>query len=169
MIILGLDISSFQLNGCFLVDDNPPVLAAASMGRAKESIDRIDKVGRALREISGMGKMYGPQLLIDELVIEDAYGFSRSNDKLLWAVIGGCITQGRDIWPRARITVLRTLDWRRELGGPDTKDTKPEGHRVVHSWLQGFGLHGSIDAYDEHELDAIGVAAAWKHRLENPA
>lgn len=166
MIILGLDISSYQLNGCIIIPGQL-LFRQQSLGKSKEIIDRLLLVPEAMHEIAdlheGMGgtSWYNLPRYPDEIVIEDAFGPSRDTDKKLWGTIGAIVATCAD-FPKARVSVSRTGDWRAELGA---KDTKPDGHRAVWEHLTaGPWTHGR--ELDEHELDACGIALAWKHRLE---
>lgn len=151
-MILGLDISSKQLDGCWVGPDGI-VWKRASLGKG-DLVERLTRIPDAMNTIYGSRRT-----LVKEVVIEDAYGPSRTTDKALWGVIGGIIAT---VPIFARVTVLRTSDWRAELGA---KDTKPDGHVAVWKALEdGPWTHGR--ELDEHELDACGISLAWKHRLE---
>lgn len=164
--ILGLDISSTQLDGCLLVDGQAPVLRRETLGKASEPlIERVRRVQwavpRFLTDDVLMWSIAGCPKVVDWVVIEDAYGPSGKARKALDLTAGAIISS----IPRgAQVALVRCADWRRELGA---KNTKESGHRFVLETLLFGGL--PFDGYDEHELDAIGIALAWQRILASQA
>jgi hypothetical protein len=64
---------------------------------------------------------------------------------------------------------MTAQDWRRELGAANL-NSKPAGHAAVarvcseELWSPGkLPIHSGLD---EHELDALGVALAYRHLLD---
>lgn len=171
--ILGCDISSFQLDACLLIDDQPPVLRRERLGTTKEPlIERVRRVHPGtiskLSIIDGVG--YVPP---DWLVVEDAYGPSGKARKALDLIAGAIIASAP---ASSQVALVRCADWRREIGA--TRNTKDAGHVAVvaalardHASQMGPECVDPKCAFarlpdlDEHELDAIGIALAWRRIL----
>jgi hypothetical protein len=161
--ILGIDLSSTQLDGCLLVDGQPPVLRRETLGKATEPlIERIRRVQNAMDSlITDETSVQWPLSISkkpvpDWIVIEDAYGPSGKARKALDLVVGAIIASCPS---ESQVALVRCADWRRALGA---KNTKAEGHVAVYQAL----LRNRDDReFDEHELDAIGIALAWQRIL----
>jgi hypothetical protein len=152
--ILGLDISSFQLNGALLIDDQPPILRCERLGNPKDNaIERLRGLSAALRPIL---RHPVDHEWIDWVVIEDSFGRGRFPGKALDRVTGGIVALAPS---RIQVAIISTGDWRKALGA---KNTKADGHRAVFARIAAQkGVGERIESYDEHELDACGIAYAW--------
>jgi hypothetical protein len=152
--ILGLDISSFQLNGCLLIDDQPPILRVERLGGAKDPL--IERVRRVRAAINRFTYLSAPARPPEWIVIEDSFGAHRVTDRALHKTTGAIISS----CPRAsQVALISSGDWRKALGA---KNTKADGHRAVFARIaHQKGVGERIESYDEHELDACGIAYAW--------
>ena len=163
--ILGIDISSFALHGCLLVDDQPPILRMETLGKDKDPlIERLRRVPLAVSNLTvptafppykrGVAHMQRP----DWVVIEEPAGKYGTN--ALRAVLGAITAS---IPAESQVGWRKASEWRSDLG---CANTKAAGHHAVRCELARARItHVSIWGYDEHELDAIGIALAWQRIL----
>lgn len=165
--ILGLDISSFALHGCLLVDGQPPVLRMETLGKPTDPIiERLRRVHMAtwnltVTPVHDMPFRTRPHWV----VIEEAFGKNRNADRALNRTIGAIIAS---VPSESQIAIVSTGDWRRAIGA---KNTKLDGHAAVASVL--LEEHPSMYPWpdlqlklDEHQLDSCGIALAWQRILE---
>lgn len=160
--ILGLDISSTQLDGCLLVDGQPPVLRRETLGKASEPlIERLRRVRSAVHAM-GYRPYWGlesdswpsPPLNVDWVVIEQPAG--RYGLQALLPILGAITAS---VPSESQIAWRKASEWRSDLGA---KNTKIAGHDAV------LRMMIASRDYDEHELDAIGISLAFKRILEHP-
>jgi hypothetical protein len=144
--ILGIDLSSTQLDGCLLVDGQPPVLRRETLGKATEPL--IERVRRVPFAVLTLTLPSGGQIVPNWIVLEDAFGRFRKADRAMHMVIGAIVASA----PRdSQVMLLSCGDWRTAIGA---KNTKAEGHVAVYQAL----LRNRDDReFDEHELDALGI------------
>lgn len=154
--VLGLDISSYQLNACLLVGDQAPVLRVEVLGDKDDPlIERVRRVSTVVASLCAGA---------DWVVIEDVQGpywkVNAALNRIVGALIASCPAN-------AQIAVLSTGDWRGAIGAEGKK--KSDGHVAVEREISlGYGPSTSAANFDEHELDAIGVALGFKRILEAP-
>lgn len=163
VIIISVDLSSFQLDACVLEDDHPPRLLREVIGKTGEPlIERVRRIPAAIARITTPPP--------DWLVIESAYGHGAHALHLTTgAIIASCPSE-------SQIATISSGDWRRALGA--TRDRKDAGHVAVvaalardHASQMGPECVDPQCAFarlpdlDEHELDAIGIALAWRRIL----
>lgn len=179
--VLGLDISSVRLDACLLVPGEPPLLRHEIIGKSSEPlIERIRRVPAAVHKFTFLGEgsrdasgKYGRGMMATEfypivpdwLAIEDSYGAFRNAvralDKITGAIIASCPSE-------TQVALVSTGDWRKALGC--AKNTKDEGHLVVTDVLRRkYRLSWEEYNYNEHELDAIGIALGWARILASQA
>lgn len=158
--ILGLDISSFQIDACLLVDGQPPVLRREVLGKASEPlIERLRRVPAAMTAISNsLWRVYGAAgARPDWVIIEDPGSLRYANlSRALFTTLGAitaCIPAECEIgWRMAS-------EWRHDLGA---KNTKAAGHLAIRKHYWG---DDPTEDLDEHQMDALGIALAWSKIL----
>jgi hypothetical protein len=149
--ILGIDLSSTQLDGCLLLPGKAPILRRETLGKATEPlIERLRRVYRAMWNMNPITDEFGSPNA-DYIVIEDAFGRFRKADRAMHMVIGAIIVSAPS---ESQVMLLSPGDWRTAIGA---KNTKQSGHEYVWKALCEWPRPGSYPD-DEHTLDSIGVA-----------
>lgn len=166
--VLGLDISSVRLDACLLVPGEPPVLRHEILGKSSEPlIERIRRVPAAIAELCVVWHEHPNEDIglwgyPDWLCIEDSYGAFRNAvralDKITGAIIASCPSE-------TQVALVSTGDWRKALGAGNTK---AQGHEEVLYYL-ATKTDALIATFDEHELDALGIALGLSKILEGQA
>ena len=146
--IVGLDWSSTQLDACLLSDGQAPSLRRQSLGKdtGKHKVelqDRLRRIPEALMHLTA----FAPEP--DWFVIENAY-----RNEALQRTLGALIAS---VPPESKVKILTPWEWRKALGCK--KNTKQAGHDAVLRQII------AQREYDEHELDAAGIALAWARIL----
>lgn len=157
--ILGIDLSSFQLDACLLIDGQPPVLRRERLGTSKEPlIERVRRIPNAILRLTMVetrDDLCRWRERPDWIVIESAYGHGAHALHLTTgAIIASCPAE-------SQIATISSGDWRRALNVPNTKAM---GHFAVREFMNGEHSLMTKDL-DEHELDAIGIACGWRRIL----
>lgn len=164
--VLGLDISSFQLTACLLIDGQPPVLRTEIIGKQGKDalVDRLGRIPLAMArlmkferrvpaESASWPAFYASPRHIDFVVVEEPFG-GKNIPKALLMTAGACLAS---VQPPARPWLITPMDWRAAIGA---RNTKPAGHEAVDSILRSEYGHDlpALLGYTHDELDAIGVA-----------
>lgn len=168
VIIIGIDLSSVQLDACVLADDSPPQLRRESLGKPNDPlIERVRRVPKAIEALcrsaevrrdatisTQPGAYYVDRHAIDWIVIEQPAGKYGLHALLpiLGAITASVPAESQIAWRKAS-------EWRSDLGA---KNTKADGHEKVMLHAAGHGWDlDSLGMCDEHQLDALGIACAW--------
>lgn len=154
--IIGIDLSSFQLNAAILRPNQPPELRVETIGRARkdELVDRLGRIPDAIDRLTrDPNYVYGRA---EWLVVEEPFGTRfqgrQQVPKALLMTAGACLAACGPLGIRPYL--ITPLDWRRAIGA---KNTKPDGHIAVEKYLMRETKWAPFDL-DEHELDALGIA-----------
>jgi hypothetical protein len=159
--VLGIDLSSFQLNGCLLVPGQSPILRSQILFAHKtdNDLERLRYIPEAMRMLTTQRLTIGDRIRYvtpDYICIEDSFGKGNTRkvlDRVTGAVLACC--------PReSQISVVDTQTWRSALGAANRKE---DGHRAVAQWYAA--TYGVRFGADSHELDACGIALAWQRIL----
>lgn len=152
--ILGLDISSFAIHGAYLAPGEGHRTHCEILGkRSTKPVWRIRNVGEAF---SRMLEWAGP---VDWVSVEIPIGEYANVQDALNRVVGAITASTPE---PCQVNWHRASEWRHILG---VKNTKAAGHAAVFAWLYpGSPLLADATGgeYDEHELDALGVALALR-------
>lgn len=156
MIILGLDISSFQINAC-LLEDSGFRLATYVIGRQRKDtlVDRLRRIPNAIESACRMCGSAQYKGFADFVVVEEPFG-GKNIPKALLMTAGACIA---NVTPPARPWLITPGDWRASIGA---KNTKPAGHEAVYGWLP----NRFYNTLTHDELDSIGIALGARKILE---
>lgn len=159
-LILGIDVSSFRIDGALLQSDGFSVHHEI-LGKPKNSlVDRVRNVHHALGQMMPIDNYFNT-IVPEWIVIEDAYGMSGRARKALDLTVGALVTSCP---AQSGVKLLKASEWRSYLG---SKNTKIDGHDHVIGRLANRYPAQVSDAVsmDEHELDALGVALGWEAKL----
>ncbi len=173
MIICGLDISSQRIDCATLREDGPPLVAHVSLGRKSaklndrlraipDAVNRLTRVGEGLLDYTG-GHYERP----DWIAIEQVYRHPALH-RTIGAIIASCP-------PACKVKVVTPWEWRKAI--ECTRDTKEQGHAnvttILRNWHKNLTDEDGYDVqstgYDEHELDAIGIALGARRMIEGQA
>lgn len=161
--ILGLDISSFQINAC-LLENSGFRLATYVIGKQGKDtlVDRLRRIPHAIESACRMCGSAQYKGFADFVVVEEPFG-GKNVPKALLMTAGACLA---NVTPPARPWLITPGDWRASIGA---KNTKPAGHEAVYKHLEdNWGYHPNLEfkSYTHDELDAIGIALGARRILE---
>jgi hypothetical protein len=156
--ILGIDLSSTQLDACLLVDDQPPVLRRETLGKATEPlIERLRSVPLAVAKLAFLWRVGDVVGCPDWVVLEQPAG--RYGLHALLPILGAITAS---VPAESQIGWRKASEWRSDLG---VRNSKAAGHHEVKELLCRGWRSVEWWEFDEHQLDAAGIALAWQRIL----
>lgn len=158
--ILGLDISSFQIDACLLADGKPPEFKVGILGleRKHKLEERIGNVGRVVYEFCEWRHPTSDIITRpDWLVVEEPFSTTIAGKKIvpkaLLMVVGAIIASTpTSVTP----WLITPSDWREAIG---SRNTKLVGHSAVERTMNvDYGIYWENTQHTHDEIDALGVA-----------
>ena len=150
--IVGVDISTKRIDVAILAPRAAPVFGTYELDPDHTYLDAAFAGAKMLAHEA------------DIVVIEAPYGPNRKTQTALDYVIGAFRSR---IPANAAVQFLSASQWRAALGA---KNTKADGHRAVRELMRDDSIGiDQVAGRDEHELDALGVALAWRKLTERQA
>lgn len=158
-LLAGIDISTVRLDVALIPLDprqeTPVLVRQFPLRNAGDTISRLRLLRGAMRQL--LDNPYGDVL---EAAIEQPFSGSSFKASAPLNQVLGAITASIPI--RTNVVWLSAHDWRRELGASNL-NSKPAGHDVVRPLAAAMPIHHGLD---EHQLDALGLALAWRSLLD---
>lgn len=156
-LLAGIDLSTKQLDACFIPLDaditTPPIFRREPIARLDGSAMRIRDAGRATLEL-----FHG--LDVATCIVERPAG---KGWYALLPVFGAVIA--RVPAHVESVAWMTAAEWRRTLGLPPGKAA---AHRALTFQIPDAWFHlyaHTLGNPDEHMLDALGLALAWRQQL----
>lgn len=158
-LLAGVDISTVRIDVALIPLDprlaEPVLVRQFPLRNAGDDISRLRILRGAMREL--LRNPYGDVI---ECAVEQPFSGSSFKAAVPLNRVLGAITASIPV--ATNVVWLSAHDWRRELGATNL-NSKPAGHDAVRPLAAAMPIHHGLD---EHQLDALGLALAWRSLLD---